>query len=81
MYTFIYFNSLVSSYVKNNFHKKLQFCEGGTILNNFLMYYLFYTYKPEVANVTEFKMKTTGAALDKAFPLDDHPSIKIVAHP
>ena len=33
MYTFIYFTSLVSSYVKNNFHKNLQFCEGDTILN------------------------------------------------
>ena len=33
MYTFIYFTSLVSSYVKNHFHKNLQFCEGDTILN------------------------------------------------
>ena len=32
MYTFIYFTLLVLSYNKNNFHKKLQFCEGGTIL-------------------------------------------------
>ena len=34
MYTFMYFTLLVFlSYDKNNFHKKLQFCEGGTILN------------------------------------------------
>ena len=32
MYTFIYF-IIFLSYEKNNFHKKLQFCEGGTILN------------------------------------------------
>ena len=32
MYTFIYFISFLS-YDKNNFHKKLQFCEGGTILD------------------------------------------------
>ena len=32
MYTFIYLTLLVLSYDKNNFHKKLQFCKGGTIL-------------------------------------------------
>ena len=32
MYTLIYFTLLVLSYDKNNFHKKLQYCEGGTIL-------------------------------------------------
>ena len=33
MYNFIYFTLLFLSYDKNNLHKKkLQFCEGGTIL-------------------------------------------------
>ena len=32
MYTYINFTLLFSSYDKNNFHKRLRLCEGGTIL-------------------------------------------------
>ena len=33
MYTFIYFTSLVFKLLQKQFSQNLQFCEGGTILN------------------------------------------------
>ena len=45
MYTFVYFTLLVFQFLshdKNNFHKKPQFCEGGTILEEDL-----WKYSPE----------------------------------